>query len=407
MEKILNRKYSGIHFFYYALFATMFAFVSVFLLDKGFDNATIGMVLALSSVVSIFTQGGLSDYLDKSPQASIQRVLSFIILMILVGSLILFVIPNDFMILLLIVLTFGLTNAIVSLVNSLAFIYEIYGIKLDYGFARGMGSLAYAIITVVLGFFIRATSPQLLPLIYAVLAVFLLWSVRSYYLPKEYQERTTIYENEDGEDLEEISSDISLIGFFKKYQKLSILMVGTVCLFFAHTFINNFFIQIVKPIGGDSGAMGLAIFIGTILELPAMLYFDKLSSKISVANLLKLSALLFLVKHILTFLAPNMAVIYLAQMVQIGAFSVAYPALVAYINSVVSIKDLVKGQSLLGTSMALSSMLGSLLGGVMIDGLGVTPALFLGVVTSVIGLVIVMATAEEQEDASSKIFEIT
>ena len=79
----------------------------------------------------------------------------------------------------------------------------------------------------------------------------------------------------------------------------------------------------------------------------------------------------------------------------------------AYINSIVSIKDLVKGQSLLGTSMALSSMLGSLLGGVMIDELGVSAALLMGVITSIVGLLIVLVTAEEQRDTRSKSFEIT
>ena len=40
-----------------------------------------------------------------------------------------------------------------------------------------------------------------------------------------------------------------------------------------------------------------------------------------------------------------MFVIYIAQFLQIGAFSVIYPALVEYINSIVDLKDLVKGQS--------------------------------------------------------------
>jgi PPP family 3-phenylpropionic acid transporter len=407
MEKKLNKKYSAAQFFYYALFATMFAFVSVFLLDKGFDNSTIGLALSLSSVIAIIAQGGLGDYLDRNPHISIQKVLSIILLIILFGSLLLFAIPVNLMILLLVALTFGLTNALVSPLNSLAFIYEIYGIKINYGFARGMGSLAYALITIILGFFIEATSPGLLPLVYALLAGILIWAIRAYELPEAYQVKSEIRAQTDVIDYDDMSSDISLFGFFKKYRKLSIMMLGMVCLFFAHTFINNFFIQIILPVGGDSGSMGVAIFIGTILELPAMLNFDKLSSKITVANLLKISAVFFLAKHLLTFLAPNVMTIYIAQFLQIGAFSVAYPALVAYINSVVSIKDLNKGQSLLGGSMAVSSMLASLLGGVMLDQIGVSNTLFMGVVTSVLGLVIVMATAEEQEDEPSETFEVT
>jgi hypothetical protein len=50
MEKQLNWKCSAIHFTSAALMAVTIAYASVFLLEKGFLNSTIGAVLAVSSL---------------------------------------------------------------------------------------------------------------------------------------------------------------------------------------------------------------------------------------------------------------------------------------------------------------------------------------------------------------------
>ena len=62
MERKLNMKYSAIHFTSSGLMAITIAFASVFLLEKGFVNATIGAVLAVSSVLSIIFQTLLADH---------------------------------------------------------------------------------------------------------------------------------------------------------------------------------------------------------------------------------------------------------------------------------------------------------------------------------------------------------
>lgn len=128
-----------------------------------------------------------------------------------------------------------------------------------------------------------------------------------------------------------------------------------------------------------------------------MMNFEQLSRKISIDRLLKISAVFFLAKHALTYLAPNMFVIYLAQFLQIGAYSVVYPALVEYIKLNVDLEDLVKGQSLLTTAIALSSVFASFLGGILLDTVGVSQTLFIGVITTIIGLAIVFVTVENPQ----------
>lgn len=397
MKKQLNIKYAAAQFFYFSLFASMFAFVSVYLLHKGFDNATIGIVLSITSLSAIGIQTILANYIDKRKDIPLQKIISVITAVIIIGSLILYFMSFELFILALIVIIFALTQSLLTFINSLAFIYEKFGIDINYGVARGMGSLAYAVMTIALGQVVKITTPDILPIFYSVFALLLFFSVRSYFLPADEQ---VIVEDVEEPVEEQENTDQTMFEFISKYSRLVLLMGGIVFLFFAHTLINNFFIQIITPIGGDSGAMGTAIFIAAIVELPAMINFNRMAKKFSISRLLKVSALFFLAKHVLTFFAPNMLTIYVAQFLQIGAYSIAYPALVEYINSVVDRKDLVRGQSLLTTAMALSSVFASLLGGVLLDNIGVSQTLSIGVVTTLIGLLIIFITVEDIPEES-------
>lgn len=396
MTRQLNIKYIASQFFYFSMFASMFAFVSVYLLHKGFDNATIGTVLSIMSLSTIGIQTLLANYIDKNKEIRLQDVISFLALVVVVGSIVLYFMPIELAILILIVLLLAIAQCLLTFVNSLAFIYEKFGIHINYGVARGMGSFAYAIMTMVLGQVVKATTPDILPLFYSAFALLLLLSVRSYSLPKTHK---VIVEDEGVEEsiAEQVAVEQSIFSFFLKYSRLVLLMGGVVFLFFAHTIINNFFIQVITPIGGDSGVMGTAVFVAAIVELPAMMNFEQLSRKISIDRLLKISAVFFLAKHALTYLAPNMFVIYLAQFLQIGAYSVVYPALVEYIKLNVDLEDLVKGQSLLTTAIALSSVFASFLGGILLDTVGVSQTLFIGVITTIIGLAIVFVTVENPQ----------
>lgn len=398
MEKKLNIKYAASQFSYFTLFASMFAFASIFLLDKGFDNTTIGLTLSLMSLATIGLQMGIADYLDKNKDLKLQDAISVIILIVMMASFALFFLEGPFLILFLVVLSFSLTQATTPLLNSMAFLYSKFGIRINYGFARGMGSLAYALVTVALGSLLEFIGAGYLPLFYLLFAFLSLISVRSYQLPVEYQFEMEAERNYPRDSKEVMKSDKNVFEFVKEYQRLLLLMLGVVFLFFGHVLINNFFIQVITPIGGTSRTMGIAIFIGTILELPAMLNFDKLAKRIPVHQLIKISAVFFFAKHLFTFLAPNLFVIYFAQALQIGAFSVAYPALVEYTQLAVSQEDLVKGQSLLASAIALSSILSSFSGGILLDSIGVSKTLFIAVLTTITGLVIIFLTVENQSN---------
>lgn len=67
-------------------------------------------------------------------------------------------------------------------------------------------------------------------------------------------------------------------------------------------------IQIVRHVGGNMAEMGIAGAIGSFIELPAMALFPLLMGRVKqIGTLLKWSGVFFVLKALLTLLAPTLA----------------------------------------------------------------------------------------------------
>ncbi len=388
MNKKFNFLYNLNTLFYFAMFASMFSFVSVFLLDKGYANSTIGTVLSVTGILAILLQTAIANFLDKRPAYRLQDALSLNVMIIFIGSLFLMFFSESVWLLFFIILIFSLAQASETFINALAFIFEKFGVQINYGFGRGIGSLAFALTTMLVGNIVNRTSPEIIPFFYILFALFLFIAIRSFRHPQE-----VVADPTQSAELSNESKQ-SFIVFIRQHKRLLLVVVGVGFLMFMHIMINNFFIQILLPIGGNSATMGNAIFLGAILELPAMLNYKQIEKRHSASTLLKISAVFFVVKHLITYLATNMLMIYLAQTVQIGAFALMIPAGVSYVYSVVDENDLVKGQSLFTSAIALSSIAGNFLGGLLLDAIGVSETLFIGVIVTIIGAAIIFSATK-------------
>lgn len=392
-RKSLNIKYMASQIFYFGAFAAMMGYASVYLLYKGFSNSTIGIILSLCSILAVFMQPALASFADNHKNIEIRKIINTIVAIAIILSVALLVIPtNQTLIFILIVAIFSLETTIMPLINTLAFIFEKYGIQINFGIARGLGSVAYALTSMALGYIVEWFSPDLLPICYVVFNALLFIVVHLFVLPKNAQ---IVNADEESETEAEVQENVSLLKFAGKYKKFIVFLLGFVLVYFAHTIINNFFIQIITNVGGNSSDMGNAVFLAAMLELPTMAYFTKLSQKVNCGTLIKASIMLFLAKHAITYLATNMVMIYIAQVLQMGAYALFIPASVYYVNCKVDNKDIVKGQSFVTTSMTMSGVFANIIGGILLDAVGVSEVLLIGVILSLIGAVIVLFTVEK------------
>ncbi len=360
-------------------------YASVYLLAQNVSNSLIGTTLALVSIIAVLTQPMVASAVDKKV-IKLQTLVNVILIATVILSLCLYFFKMPTMMLLCVfvgIVTFMMT--IQPLLNSMAFLFEKYGIQINYGLARGLGSAAYALASAVLGYLVEDFGTGVIPLFYIIGNILLILVVYTYVVPKTQQNLVEV--EQEVEETEQ--KQLSFFQFCAIYKKFMIFVVGVVLVFFTHTIINNFFIQVITPIGGTESQMGIAVFIAAIVELPAMAMFNVMRKKIDCSTLLKLSVVMFALKHFITFLATNIFMVYVAQVLQIGAYAIFIPASVYYVNEVISKQDLVKGQSMVTVGITASGIIANFAGGILLDAVGVYDLLMIGVIVSVVGGLIV------------------
>lgn len=383
--RMLDVKYALTQVLYFASFSALMGYASVYLLAQNVSNSLIGTTLALVSIIAVFTQPMVASAVDKKV-IKLQTLVNMILIATVILSLCLYFFKMPTMMLLCVfvgIVTFMMT--IQPLLNSMAFLFEKYGIQINYGLARGLGSAAYALASAVLGYLVEDFGTGVIPLFYIIGNILLILVVYTYVVPKTQQNLVEV--EQEVEETEQ--KQLSFFQFCAIYKKFMIFVVGVVLVFFTHTIINNFFIQVITPIGGTESQMGIAVFIAAIVELPAMAMFNVMRKKIDCSTLLKLSVVMFALKHFITFLATNIFMVYVAQVLQIGAYAIFIPASVYYVNEVISKQDLVKGQSMVTVGITASGIIANFAGGILLDAVGVYDLLMIGVIVSVVGGLIV------------------
>ena len=383
-SKSINIKYSFLQGIYYVGFCTVLGYAAVYLGSIGMSSSLIGIVLAVANILTSIGQPILGGYIDKS-NVSMKKVLILMFGACAVLSAALMLVSKVTLIAAIVFVVLAtVLYTTMPLVNSLAFAFQKKGIDVKFGVARGIGSVAYAVTSLILGNVVKTVSPKLMPIAFIVIFLGILPLLRSFKIPDE----------EVKEEIEQETEKESTSEFVKKHIRFMIFLFGFILVYFDHTVINNFFIYVVKNVGGNTGDMGNAVFLAALLELPTMAVFEKYKNKINIKSAIIISAIFYSVKHILTYMATNMFLIYLAQATQMLAYALFIPASVYYVDKLFDTKDAVKGQALVTTSMTVSGVLASLLGGIMLDNIGVYETLFLGLILSVLGTVIMIITVE-------------
>ncbi len=389
MQKKLNLDFSIIQATFWMLYSTAGIFVSVFMLDKGYSNSSIGLVIALGSVLAIFLETGVANITDK-----IQRITNITVMKTLIAVMYVLVIA----ILLIGEKSLALTIAYIALiighttmhpfVNALSFYLSEGGYNVSYGLGRSMGSLAGGTLAFVMGYLVSWFNPNMI--MYVGLINLTIMTVAIFITEKHYKQITQngIVEQQQAE--EEVEA-IGLAEFVQRNKLFVVMSLGIVFLFFGNVIVENFTIQIVENIGGNTEQMGFVIFLLSIFEMPAMLGFNKLKEKFSYVFLLRVAAVFFSLKIIMMFLANNMFMIYLAQLNQVLGYGLLFPALVSFIDHIMDKREAVRGQAVFTVALTVGNVIGSVLGGIILDAFSVTTLLGISSILSVIGSLIIMA----------------
>ena len=394
MEKMLNIKYGCIHGTYWMYYGVAGSFASAFLLARGYSNAEIGIILAVGNILAVFLQPLIADLADRSKKLSLIGVtqLSAVLLMVLTGLL--FVMKQKSAALWVVYMfIMAWMTTLQPLFNSLAFKLEETGVHINFGACRSVGSLAYAVLCAFLGTLVEAKGVGVLPLSGEIVLLMLLaslWVTKTQFdrmVGEKTGKQAVPVLGECGQvpaaDAEE-AEEINLALFVKRNKLFVVLNLAVIGVFFSNSILNNFMLQVVEGVGGTSEDMGRIFSVMAFLEIPALFFFDKIKERFSCQLILKFAAICFTLKVLLIYLAESVTMIYVAHLLQTLSFGLFLPAMVSFIGEVMAKGEAVKGQALYTVMTTASSMLASVLGGIMLDVSG--PGFMLLVSTIVTGL---------------------
>ena len=395
-----NLAFAGVLWFLWSGFAAYYGFFVPFLKSNGFSELNIGFIMSTLSFIGIFGPilwGAVSDKLKSA------RVL--LMANILAGCIVAQFVPGAvgrFGLLLIILVTVNITIfAQAPVLDGWAMRLKSRGAHINYGLIRGVGSLAYACASMLCGvIFERYGMGMMFPffLVVECAAAALLLLVRNRPGPPPVQQP---------KQSETAHTQLEETPLYRNTAYITFVFL-TMMLYFGQTSAMTFYPVLLQQAGGTNADLGLALGLMALSEFPFMFLSSQLLRKFRDTTLLVFSMGFFALRIFLFFAAAGSVTgLVWAQMTNSMSFGIFLPTSVHYISRIAP--DRYKGTALSIASamyMGVGGIVGSALGGVIINAVGVRPlfgwaALLAAAVTTVFGLTLLRKRRRAAREAGS------
>lgn len=350
---------------YWASFCVIYAFATVFLLSRGFESSMIGVIIAVGNILGVVLQPMVASIADRSEKISLHKLTAMLSIIMILLLVLLYFVPNGLLaVAVLFLLTDTFLQVIQPLINSVSVYYVNQGVSVDFGSARGIGSLSYAAASYILGIVVEKFGTRSILMAGILVAMVLLVTVLS--MPVLSSSAASRLGEKEPEQ-----NDAGLLVFAGRYKNFMLTLAGITLLFTFHNMNNAYLIKVIENVGGTSADMGRMLSIAAVTELPVMFLFSRISKHFKSSTLLMVSSAFFAIRAAGFMLAGNVMTMYLAAMLQIGSFALYIPSSVYYVNETMLDQDKFKGQAVMTATNTLGGVFGSLFGGFLIDNAGV------------------------------------
>ena len=402
MGKRFNLQYAGIHGTYWLYYGVICSFASVFLLDRGYSNTEIGIILAVGNIFAVLLQPIMGDLADRSRRISFFGFMEMMTTLLMVLTVFLLVLQKKSGLLMFVyVMAFGWMNIVQPFCNAMNRKLSETGVYINFGACRAIGSLTYSIMCFFLGSLVERFGVNVLPVTGEV--VLILFMTAIVIVAKSF--RRTMAEKSDGTKSAASGSsaanaasgdeeEINLPMFVKRNKMFLVLCLGVLGLYYTNSVLNTYMAQIAESVGGDNGDIGRIFSILALMEIPTMMFFDRINKRFRTRTLMKFSAVAFVFWILICFLAENVMTLILAQFIQPFSFALFLPSIVRFIDDIMSKGEAVKGQTMFTTTTTMAAVFASLIGGVILDAAGPKMLTLTAACVTAIGAAVVVFSAD-------------
>ncbi len=380
-------------------------FASVFLLSRDFTSTQIGIVVALGNILAVLLSPRVAAIADQSKKITIHHLVLVPAILFVASIAGLYLSGNVFWaVAIIFCLSLGLLQLLQPLTNSVSVYYVNHNVGINFGIPRATGSLTWAILSTILGIVIDKTGENAILVTAAIMGILMVVGVVVFPLIKsdlkeieaanpEMANSEAANEAADSEMANSVAgkeapNKTGFIDFVRIYPMFFVLMVGVVFIFFFQTVSNNYLYQLSDAIGGDTKTMGYAFTVQAIIEVPPMVLFTIISKKFSSKSLMIFAVSFFVLKSIAFAFVFNPITLYLAMILQMPSYAVFIPASIKYVNEHMREEDQFQGQAMMTAAYTLGAVIGSLLGGYLVESLGALPTQKIDLAVCIVGGVI-------------------
>lgn len=376
----LNLHFIAMQGGFWAMFSSICAYQAALLSGRGFTNGEIGFLIAARCLAGILCQPLLGGFADRNPQIPLRRITALSLSLGLTAGLVFYLVPMGMGGTLAVLLVMGgFEISAYPLMDAMAVQFINAGIPIHYSLARGIGSLSYAVVCILLGIQVTGWGVESTLITHTFLTGLEITLIATY----------PVFRARPAPEQGAPASPHSVIWLLRQNPAFSVMLLAILCSMTGLLPLANFLINVVLDRGGTSGNLGIALFLMAASELPAAFLFHHLYRRLAGGRLLLLSLFFCFLKALAFYLSPSLLWILLAQPLQMMGYGIFTPTSVYYVNDSIPSEDRVKGQTIMMVaSNGMGGVLGSLLAGLALDLGGVQLMLLFSMTLCALGVLL-------------------
>lgn len=357
----LDWHYIAMQMGFWAMFAAIVAYQTALLLERGFTNGEAGLMTSVRCLAGIVFQPLLGGFADRHPGVPLKGIVGVSLALSLAAGVWYWAEPAMGLAqtALVWVVIGGLGVSSYPLMDAMAVQFINDGVPIRYSLGRGLGSLAYAVVCVLLGLQVGQWGVE------TTLVTFLLLTAAEIALVFTYP---TWHPKAPAEGRAAAERPQSALSLLRSNPRFTLMLAGVLFGLTAVLPLSNFLVNVILSRGGTAADLGLAMFLMGGFELPAAFLFPKLLRRLGSGRILVLSMAFCTLKGVALLLTWNLAGVLLCQPLQMLGYGLFTPASVYFVNESVPPADRVRGQTIMMVaSNGLGGMLGGMLAGFTLD----------------------------------------
>lgn len=390
-KKNINLQFSFVQGAYWVALMPIANFSLIILQERGFSASIAGILIAIQSISAVVAQPIIAAFAERHPKIPLKLITTALMFIAILVMGLWAILPNFFLFALFTYIVLGFTmSSIPAFLNAMAMQLENSKLPVNYGLARGIGSISFALTSFILGKLVLQSSVWIIfPFFCITAAIFIFIQLQLYNPSPEMIQKNTTRARQIPRS--------NLLSFLKRNKKYAGFCISSVFLFFSNAVLNTFLPTIVDGIGGNMADQSFVRSISAMVELPAMIFYGFLVRKFQGHKLLILSSFSFFLKALFSSISPSLIFLNLTQLLQMTAYGIYTPAAVHFSDHQVSPEERIRAQAIsMVASGGLGGAFGNLLGGLIMDSAGLSILLAISVSSAFIGFVIMWISLHEK-----------